>query len=208
VWRSYPTRDAIYDSGKEKKMSTTTMPATENIRNYWWIFLLQGLVAIGFGLVLFFQPVVTLIVMTTFLGVYWLIDGVFKVIGAVTGRSGDRSWWLLLLAGLLGIVGGLIVLSQPLLATFLTQLFFVYMLAAQALIGGILSIIWAVRVRHEIQGEGWVIIGGILAIALGILLFSAPVASILLVAQITAIVAIVGGIGLIIAAFRWRGQPA
>lgn len=189
-------------------MSVTTMPASESIRNYWWVFLLQGLVAIGFGLVLFFQPVVTLVVMTTFLGVYWLIDGVFKVIGAVTGRSGDRSWWLLLLAGLLGIVAGLVVLSQPLLATFLTQLFLVYMLAAQALIGGILSIIWAVRVRNEIQGEGWVIIGGILAIALGILLFSAPVASILLIAQITAIVAIVGGIGLIIAAFRWRSQSA
>jgi uncharacterized membrane protein HdeD (DUF308 family) len=208
VCRGRLTSDAKQDSGKEKKMSVTTMPASESIRNYWWVFLLQGLVAIGFGLVLFFQPVVTLIVMTTFLGVYWLIDGVFKVIGAVTGRSGDRSWWLLLLAGLLGIVAGLLVLSQPLLATFLTQLFLVYMLAAQALIGGVLSIVWAVRVRNEIKGEGWVIIGGILAIALGILLFSAPVASILLIAQITAIVAIVGGIGLIIAAFRWRSQSA
>jgi uncharacterized membrane protein HdeD (DUF308 family) len=113
-----------------------------------------------------------------------------------------------LLSGLLGVVGGVVVLSQPLLSTAITQLFFVYMLAAQALIGGILSIIWAIRVRNEIKGEGWIIVSGILAIVLGSLLFSAPLASILLVAWITALVAIVGGIGLMIAAVRWRNQPA
>lgn len=189
-------------------MSTTTMSANQSIRNYWWVLLLQGLAAIGFGLFLLFQPAVTLVVMTTFMGAYWLVDGIFKAIGALSGQHGDRSWWLLLLSGVLGIVGGLIVMSQPILSTLVTQLFFVYMLAAQALIGGILSIIWAVRVRNEIQGEGWIIIGGILGILLAVLLISAPLGSILFLAWVTAIIAIVGGIGLMIAAVRWRNQPA
>lgn len=172
-------------------------------RSYWWVLLIEGLVAIGFGAMLFLQPAITLVILTTFLGAYWLVDGVFKVVGAFTGR-GDRSWWLLLLSGLLGIAAGIVVFSQPLIATLLTQLFLVYLLAIQAIIGGILSMIWAIRVRKEIQGEGWILAGGLLAILLGVLLFSSPLISILTLAWIAAGFAVVGGIGMIIAAFRMR----
>jgi uncharacterized membrane protein HdeD (DUF308 family) len=188
-------------------MSSVSASTAQSTRNYWWVFLLQGLAAIGFGIFLLMQPAVTLVILTTFMGAYWLVDGVFKVIGAFTGQRGDRSWWLLLLSGLLGILGGIVVLSQPLLATLITQVFAVYMLAAQALVGGILTVIWAIRVRDEIKGEGWIILDGVLAIILGILLFSAPLMSIWILAMITAILAIVGGIALIVIAFRWRKVP-
>lgn len=184
---------------------TTTVTANAGTRNYWWVLLLEGIAALGLGLFLFFQPVTTLVILTTFMGAYWLVDGIFKVIGSLTGRSGDRHWWLLLLSGILAIIGGLVVLSQPLLSTLVTQLFFVYFLAVQAIIGGILAIFWAIRVRKEISGEGWVIVGGILAILLGILLFLSPLLSILTLAWVTAASAVVGGIGMIIAAFRVRG---
>lgn len=184
---------------------TTNAVATQGaIRNYWWLLLLEGIAALVLGVILFMQPAATLVILTTFLGAYWLVEGVFKVIAAFTGQRGDTSWWLLLLSGLLGIVAGIVVFSAPLMSALITQLFLVYMLAFQALIGGILSIIWAIRVRKEIQGEGWVILGGILAIVLGVLLISSPLISILLLAKIAGVSAVIGGIGLIIAAFRWR----
>lgn len=190
-------------------MATTSTVSTYGaVRSYWWVLLLEGLAAVGLGLFLFFQPATTLIVLTTFMGAFWLVDGIFKVIGAFTGKSGDRSWWLLLLAGLLAIIGGVIVLSQPILSTLVTQLFFVYFLAVQAIIGGILGIIWALRLRKEIEGEGWLIVGGILAILLGVLLFSAPLMSVLTLAWVTGISAVAGGIVQIFAAFRWRSQNA
>jgi uncharacterized membrane protein HdeD (DUF308 family) len=189
-------------------MTAMTLTENKSIRNYWWVFLLEGIAALIFGIILFFQPAATLVILTIFLGAYWLVEGIFKVIGAIMGKNGDRSWWMLLLSGLLGIIGGAIVLGQPLLSTFITQLFMVYLLAFQAIIGGVLSIFWAIRVRNEIHGEGWVIIGGILAILLGILLFSAPLISILTLALVAAISSMVGGIVLIISAFRWRNQAA
>lgn len=184
---------------------TTSVTVNKEARNYWWILLLEGIAALGLGLFLFFQPATTLIILTTFMGAYWLVDGVFKVIGAFTGRNGDRSWWLLLLSGILAIIGGLVVLGQPLLSTLVTQVFLVYFLAIQAIIGGILAIFWAVRVRKEIQGEGWVIVGGILAVLLGAILLASPLMSVLALAWATAASAVVGGIGMIIAAFRVRG---
>jgi len=187
---------------------TTAATTNQSLHNYWWVFLLEGIAAIIFGLVLFSQPAATLVILTTFLGAYWLVEGIFKVIGAFTGQSGDRSWWMLLLSGLLGIIAGVVVFSQPLMSTLITQLFVVYLLAIQAIVGGLLSVIWAIRARNEIKGEGWIIIGVLLSIFFGVLLFSAPLLSIVTLALITAIGAIVGGIGLIFAAFRWRGQRA
>jgi uncharacterized membrane protein HdeD (DUF308 family) len=177
-------------------------------RNYWWVILLEGLAALIFGLILFFQPAATLVLLTTFLGAYWLVEGIVKVAGAIMGQHGDRNWWLLLLSGILGIVVGAIVLSQPLLSTIITQLFALYLLAFQAIIGGILTIVWAIRARNEIKGEGWAIVGGILAILLGGLLLSAPLISVFVLVMTVAISAVIGGIGLIFAAFRWRGQAA
>ncbi len=134
---------------------------------------MEGLAAIGFGAALFLQPAITLIVLTTFLGAYWLVDGLFKVVAAFSGQSQERSWWIMLLSGLLGIFAGIIVFGAPLVSTLITQVFLVYMLAVQAIIGGLLSIVWAIRAR-EIRGEGWAIAGGILAILLGVVLMSSP----------------------------------
>ena len=210
-------------------MTTTT--GNRSVYRSWWAPLLEGLAAIGLGAVLLFQPAITLVVLTTFLGAYWLVDGIFKVIGAFTGQNQERSWWLMLLSGLLGIFAGIVLLvggilalvkdkraqmatagivvfSAPLMSTVITQVFLVFMLGIQAIIGGLLSIIWAIRARKEIQGEGWAIAGGILAVFLGVLLVSHPLLSVLVLARITAVIAIVGGIALVIAAFQLRSHQS
>ena len=187
---------------------TTAVSEHKSYYSYWWVYLLEGIAAVGLGILLFMQPAATLVILTTFLGAFWLVDGVFKVIGAIMGKNGDRNWWLFLLSGIIGIIAGLIVLGQPLMATVITQVFLVYMLAIQAIISGIISIIWAISARKEIQGEGWTIVGGILSIILGVLLFSNPLISILTLVLIAGVVAVVGGIGMIIASFRLRSARA
>lgn len=185
-------------------MATTAVTGNKSSFRYWWVPLLEGLAAIGFGAALFFQPAITLVVLTTFLGAYWLVDGVFKVVGAFSGHNEDRSWWIMLLSGLLGIFAGLVVFGAPLMSALITQVFLVYMLAIQAIIGGLLSIVWAIRARKEIRGEGWAIAGGILAILLGVVLVSSPLLSVLVLARVTAILAIAGGVALVVAAFQLR----
>ncbi len=185
-------------------MATTATTANKSVFSFWWAPLLEGLAAIGFGAALFLQPAITLIVLTTFLGAYWLVDGLFKVVAAFSGQSQERSWWIMLLSGLLGIFAGIIVFGAPLVSTLITQVFLVYMLAVQAIIGGLLSIVWAIRARKEIRGEGWAIAGGILAILLGVVLMSSPLLSVLVLARVTAILAIAGGVALVVAAFQLR----
>ena len=54
-------------------MATTATTANKSVFSFWWAPLLEGLAAIGFGAALFLQPAITLAVLNTFLGSYWLV---------------------------------------------------------------------------------------------------------------------------------------
>ena len=49
----------------------------------WWALALRGIIAIIFGALAFFMPVVTLYSLTILFGAYALIDGVVSLVAAV-----------------------------------------------------------------------------------------------------------------------------
>jgi uncharacterized membrane protein HdeD (DUF308 family) len=174
------------------------------IRKTWWVPLLQGVAALIIGLLLFARPGATLVVLTMFLGAYWLVGGLFDIVGAVSRRDSDKHWALALVSGILGVVVGFFLLGQPILGAIATSLALVSLLAIGAILSGIFDIAWAVRVRNEIQGEGWIILLGVLSVLLGLMLLASPLLSAAALIQFAAILAVVGGIALIITAFRLR----
>jgi uncharacterized membrane protein HdeD (DUF308 family) len=174
------------------------------IRKTWWVPLLQGVAALIIGLLLFARPGATLVVLTMFLGAYWLVGGLFDIVGAVSRRDSDKHWALALVSGILGVVVGFFLLGQPILGAIATSLALVSLLAIGAILSGIFDIAWAVRVRNEIQGEGWIILLGVLSVLLGLMLLASPLLSAAALIQFAAILAVVGGIALTITAFRLR----
>jgi uncharacterized membrane protein HdeD (DUF308 family) len=174
------------------------------VRATWWVPLVQGLAALAIGLMLWTQPGPTLVGLTMFLGAYWLISGVSDVIGAVSRRQSDQHWGLALLSGLVASLAGLLLLGQPVIGALATSIALVSVVAVAAIASGILSIVWAVRVRHEIEGEAWIIVFGVLSVVLGLLLLGSPLVSAAVLIQFAAMLAIVGGITLVITAFRLR----
>jgi uncharacterized membrane protein HdeD (DUF308 family) len=174
------------------------------IRKTWWVPLLQGVAALIIGLLLFARPGATLVALTMFLGAYWLVGGLFDIVGAVSRRDSDKHWALALVSGILGVVVGFFLLGQPILGAMATSLALVSLLAIGAILSGIFDIAWAVRVRNEIQGEGWIILLGVLSVLLGLMLLASPMLSAAALVQFAAILAVVGGIALIITAFRLR----
>jgi uncharacterized membrane protein HdeD (DUF308 family) len=65
-----------------------------------------------------------------------------------------------------------------------------------------------VRVRREIRGEGWIILLGLLSIFLGVMLLSSPFVSVVALIQVTALLAVIGGVAGIVNAFRLRSVIA
>jgi uncharacterized membrane protein HdeD (DUF308 family) len=172
------------------------------IRQTWWVPLIQGIAAVVIGLLLLTRPAPTLVLLTIFLGAYWFVGGLFDVFGALSRRGSDPHWVLALLSGLLGVVAGLFLFTRPLLGALATSLALVTLVAIGAILSGIFSVAWAIRVRREIRGEGWIILIGVLSIALGVLLLASPFLSAIALVQVAAFLAIVGGIGGIVNAFR------
>jgi uncharacterized membrane protein HdeD (DUF308 family) len=84
---------------------------------HWWVFLLEGIAAILFGLLLLTAPAATIVAITVFLGFYWLFTGVLELVRMFVDRSVPWIWSLLI--GILGIVAGILVLNHPLVAAVL-----------------------------------------------------------------------------------------
>ncbi|BCX04231.1 MAG: hypothetical protein KatS3mg053_2169 [Candidatus Roseilinea sp.] len=175
------------------------------IRKTWWVPLIQGIAAVIIGVLLLTNPATTLIAIALFLGAFWLVGGIFDIIGAFTRRDGDRGWFWPLVAGLISVIAGLLLLSQPIAGAIILPVTLAILIGAGAIVSGIFNIIWAIRARNEIQGEGWLILWGVISILLGIYVLANPGASAVALVLVIAILAMVGGIAMVISSFRLRG---
>src|SRR5436309_1161366 len=119
------------------------------------MFALRGVAAILFGILAFAWPGVTLTVLVLLFGAYSLVNGVLALASAFRTRHDHR--WGLLLEGLAGIAAGLVTLFMP----GLTALVLLYIIAAWALLTGVLQLVAAVRLRKVIHDEWWLILSGV-----------------------------------------------
>lgn len=172
--------------------------AAERISNSWWVFLLQGIAVLILGFLLITNTAVTVTTLVVFLGVYWLIDGIFSLI-AIFIKSSNLHWGWLLVRGILGILAGMYVVRHPLWAALLVPTVLIIILAVQGLIMGVISLIQAFK------GDGWGTgISGAVNILFGIILLSSPLMAAWILPVVLGIFGIISGIGLIIFAFRVR----
>ena len=163
----------------------------------WWLFVAQGIVMIILAILAFTNPA-TLI---TFIGAYAVVDGVLKIVSGIGDQPDGQSRWTALLIGAISIIAGVWILLNRLLAV--TAL--AYIIAAYAVVTGVLLIIWAIRLRDELNDEWLMLILGVLSIIFGILVFQNILAGILTLEWIFAIYMLAGGILAILLGFRLKG---
>jgi len=162
-----------------------------------WLVLLLGVIAVIFGVLFFIYPIPTLTLLVTFLGLYWLFNGIVAFIGLFTDKTG-RGWKLLV--GILGVVAGILVLAYPLYSAVLIPTVFAIVIGVEGLIIG------AVYMAQGFSGAGWGTgILGILSIIFGLILIVNPFVAAVGLVLLLAGLAIVGGIAAIIFAFRLPG---
>ena len=168
---------------------------------YWWVLAMRGVAAVIFGVLALLVPGITLLVLVTFFGAYALVDGILAIIHALQHRDEDRHWWVLLLEGLTGVAIGILTFLLP----GLTLITLFYLIAAWALVTGVLEIIMAIRLRREIHNEWSLALAGVISVILAILLMVNPVAGIFSLVIAVGIYAIVFGALMLFLAFRARG---
>ncbi len=164
----------------------------------WWAIALRGVVAILFGLFAFLFPGATLFALIIVFGAYALVDGVFSIVAAVRAAEAHERWGQLLLVGIAGIIVAAIVWFYPGLAA----LSLLFVIAAWALVTGVLEVIASFQLRGQMSGSWWWLIAGLASIVFGLLLVWHPGAGALAVLWIIGTYAIIFGIFLL--GFAWR----
>ena len=159
----------------------------------WWLVLLWGILALLIGIMFLASPGITTLIFITFLGAYWLVGGIFSLIGLAVDRT--NMGWKIVLA-FLNLIAGIIILAYPLYSTIFLLSFFIIIVGFWACITGCAHLYGAFSQKDA--GNG---ILGIFSLIFGILLLIFPLISAALLPFIAGIFAIVVGIAAIVTSF-------
>ncbi|MEN8040150.1 MAG: DUF308 domain-containing protein [Actinomycetota bacterium] len=85
---------------------------SEDLKKGWWLFLVSGIVSLVIGGMLIFWPGATLAVVTAVIGFFMIVSGLIRFLVAIFDTHAQERW-LIAIAGIIGIVLGVIVMKNP-----------------------------------------------------------------------------------------------
>ena len=168
----------------------------------WKLIMVRGFALLLAGLILLLFPQGTLTVLVIIMGVYWLVDGIVTTFKSIKGRKIHAAWGWGIFTGVLGIIAGLVVLSQPVFSAILTTSLLVWFLGIIAIIYGISGLVTGIRLRKQTKGEWTTILGGLISILFGIILITSPFVSVLVIIKAIGVISLIGGIIILVMPFR------
>jgi uncharacterized membrane protein HdeD (DUF308 family) len=185
-------------------MSTAANPMLWFNEKHWWQIALRGFLALIFGILVLAWPGVALAILAIIFGAYVFVDGIFTLVAAVNYKAGaGRRTWLFI-RGIAGIVVGLITFFWPAI----TALALVIIIAAWALVTGVMELIFAFKANQDSAIRWMFAISGILSLILGALMLAQPIIGALVIVWVIGAYAVLAGILLIILGFRLRSVKA
>jgi len=167
----------------------------------WWAILLEGIVALVFGILVLALPGITLAVLVIFFGAFVFVDGIFALAALSQAEKGRR--WMLILQGVCGIAVGIITLVLP----GITIVVLLMLIIAWVLVTGIFKLIAAFKLPAGAEGKWLLGLSGFFSVLIGVLLFSLPIwEELILVCFLIGLYAIFAGITLFTLAFTLRSK--
>jgi uncharacterized membrane protein HdeD (DUF308 family) len=112
--------------------------------DHWWLALLLGLVSLGAGIIAVLHPDLTALVLVLLMGANAIVTGILDIAIAIRLRKAIRGEWVLVLAGLVSILFGVLVFLFPGAGA----LALVWLISLYAIMVGILLLVAAWRARR------------------------------------------------------------
>jgi uncharacterized membrane protein HdeD (DUF308 family) len=173
--------------------------AQTQVKKLRWTLGLRGVLGIVAGIVILVWPGISLVALTAVVGAYALANGMIEFGYAFTDEAKGRRGWFVG-SGLLGIVFGVMVLAWP----GISSLALLYVIGVYAIGIGILAIGAAFQLPLDGRDTGLMILGGLVAIMFGIVMFAKPGAGALATLALIAAFALVTGVTQLVVAISGK----
>ncbi|MFC3198134.1 HdeD family acid-resistance protein [Parapedobacter deserti] len=140
--------------------------------NYWYLTLIIGILYLILGIWAFITPLSSFLAMTVFLSAGILIIGIAELVYAIANRKRLDNWGWSLIGGILNLVIGVYLLSNPGLSALMLSVF----IGLWLLFRSVMAIINAFEIkRMGTRKWGWVLATGILGVLFSALLLWNPI---------------------------------
>jgi uncharacterized membrane protein HdeD (DUF308 family) len=170
-------------------------------KSNWIIFLVNGLIAILFGLLALFVPLETILTLTRYFGLIILLGGLIMFYVSYKNMKAKKTYLLLMCEAILAILIGAVMAFYPSKSLEI----FLILIGIWAVIMGLLQIIVAVQMRKKVSNHMMFTLNGVITLVFGLLLFFDPLATIKTLFIAIGLLALAAGVLLIYLSFKVRG---
>lgn len=165
------------------------------MKDYWWMILIDGIIAVIFGVFVLLNPAISAVTLVVAFGVYAVASGGITFFVGLLGSGEARDRVMLAIQGILQVIVGVLVLAWPGIS--MISLLFGIILYAFA--GGIVAIVGAFQNR-----DIWLGLSGMFSVLFGIYAFRFPGDGALAVLVYIGIYTILAGLTMMIGSFQVR----
>lgn len=153
------------------KTVATIVTTPQAVSEMWWLGLIQGVLAVFFGIIAVFWPGLTLATLVYLFSSFVLLWGVIEIIHGLMSIKRRSTWWLTLLFGVISLGVGLYLMRHP----GLSFAAFIVIISLTLIVRGLLDILGMFLDTRTASHRALMAIVGLAAIIAGIILLLQPV---------------------------------
>lgn len=143
----------------------------EYVEDLWWLFVLQGIATLLFGVAALFLPGLTFATLIILFAVYAVVLGVIELVHGFGSIGKSSSWWFSLLVGLVLAGAGVYLIRNPQTALDV----FIVLVGAVILARGVFDLVISAFFVKKTESRWLWAIAGVLGVIAGIFLWNNPV---------------------------------
>ncbi len=179
-----------------------TTPGPAGAAHRWGWFVVLGIILVALGIFAWIEVVATTLAGVLLLGAALLVGGIFQIIHAFSVR-GWSGFLLHVLMGILYIIGGLLIMNDPVPGVVIVTVF----IAVCLVVAGIMRMVLAVQHR-ELTGWWMMLFSGLITLLIGLLIYaSLPWSGLWVLGTLIAVELVIQGITWIQFGLMLRRMP-
>ena len=166
-----------------------------------WALVLRGLLSLLVGIAILARPMPSVAALALVIALWALFDGSVNIVRSFQVRQIAPHWWVLLLAGIVGVAFGIAALYY---FPGLSLTFAVAWVAYWLILSGLIALYLGYEERKVGVSWGWTVVFGFVALAGGVIALMYPIATLATLLGFIAGFSIIASLFLFMAAARMQ----